>query len=232
MKRRFTLILIRHGHSEWNLSNRFTGWSDVALTEAGLNEAVTAGERLATEGYRFDEAHVSVLQRTRQTLDALLSAAEHESIPVHATWRLNERHYGMLQGMNKSEIFAQWGEEDSRRWWRGYSARPPALEAHDPRHPRFDPLYTEIPPEHLPATESLEDCQQRILPYWHQTLAPRLQYGQRLIIVSHGNTLRALAMHLERIDSSAIEKVEIPSGVPLVYQLSAALEVLDKEWLD
>lgn len=228
MKRRLTLVLIRHGHSEWNLSNRFTGWSDIALTETGLNEAAAAGRRLAAIGYRFDEAHVSVLQRTRQTLDALLDGAAHPAIPVHATWRLNERHYGVLQGMNKSEIFAQWGEEDSRRWWRGYSAQPPALEPHDPRHPRFDPRYKELPAGDLPATESLEDCQYRTLPYWHQTLAPRLLDGRRLIVVSHGNTLRALIMHLERIDPVAVEKVEIPSATPLLYHFDGRLELLEK----
>lgn len=230
--KRLTLVLIRHGHSEWNLSNRFTGWSDIALTEIGLNEAAAAGRRLAAEGVQFDEAHVSVLQRTRQTLDALLGAAEHAAIPVHTTWRLNERHYGRLQGLNKSEIFAQWGEEHSRRWWRGYHDRPPALAPDDARHPRFDPLYQEVAPQQLPAAESLEDCQRRTLPYWRQTLAPRLQSGRRLIVVSHGNTLRALLMHLERLDPAAIEKVEIPSGVPLLCHFSHDLELTGKEWCE
>lgn len=232
MKRRLTLVLMRHGHSEWNLSNRFTGWSDIALTEVGLNEAATAGKRLAKEGYRFDEAHVSVLQRTHQTLDAMLDAAEHEPIPVHTTWRLNERHYGMLQGLNKSEIFAQWGEEASRRWWRGYSERPPALKIDDTRHPRFDPLYASVEQHLLPASESLADCQQRTLPYWHQTIAPRIRHGQRLVIVSHGNTLRSLIMHLEQLDAAAIEQVEIPSGIPLLYHFDDELRVLAKEQLD
>lgn len=232
MKREFSLVLIRHGHSEWNLNNRFTGWSDIALTETGLSEAAMAGKRLAAEGYGFDEAHISVLQRTRQTIDTLLDAATHAPIPIHTTWRLNERHYGMLQGMNKSEIFAQWGEEESRRWWRGYTARPPALETDDPRHPRFDPRYQGIPLEHLPATESLEDCQRRTLPYWRQTLAPRIKSGQRLIVVSHGNTLRSLIMHLEQLDAAAIEKVEIPSAIPLLFHFDHGLELLAKEQMD
>lgn len=232
MKKRFTLVLIRHGHSEWNLSNRFTGWSDIPLTVIGLNEAATAGERLKAEGYEFDEAHISVLQRTRQTLDALLAAADHKPIPVFPSWRLNERHYGMLQGMNKEEIFAAWGEESSRRWWRGYHDRPPALEVDDPRHPRFDPLYATHHPEQLPSSESLEDCQQRTLPYWHQTISPNLQNNRRMVIISHGNTLRGLIMHIEKLDPRAIEKVEIPSGMPLVYHFNSELELIGKEWLE
>lgn len=227
-----TLVVIRHGHSEWNLTNRFTGWSDVALTDVGLAEAAAAGRRLAAEGLHFDEAHVSVLARTHQTADALLRAAGHHAIPVYPTWRLNERHYGRLQGMDKSEIFAQWGEERSRRWWRGYHDRPPALELDDPRHPGLDPLYADLSPLELPSAESLRDCQQRTLPYWHETLAPRIKSGRRLLLVSHGNTLRGLVMYLEQLGDDAIEGVEIPSGVPLVYELKSDLEVVGKRWLD
>lgn len=232
MEKRHHLVLIRHGHSEWNLSNRFTGWSDIPLTETGLNEAAAAGARLAAEGFGFDEAHISVLQRTRQTLDTLLAAASHPPIPTHTTWRLNERHYGVLQGMNKSEIFAEWGQEKSQRWWRGYYDRPPALDENDTRHPRFDPLYSDLAAQLLPTSESLEECQQRTLPYWHQTLAPHLKAGRRLLIVSHGNTLRALIMHLEQINPAAIEKVEIPSGVPLLYHFNRDLDLVEKQWLE
>lgn len=228
----YSMVLIRHGHSEWNLSNRFTGWSDIPLTATGLSEAAVAGKRLTTEGLQFDEAHISVLQRTRQTLDTLLTAAGHTPIPVHATWRLNERHYGLLQGMNKSEIFAEWGQEKSQRWWRGYYDRPPALDDNDPRHPRFDPIYQGVAPEQLPAAESLEQCQQRTLHYWSQTLAPRVQTGRRLLIVSHGNTLRGLVMHLEQLDPTTIARVEIPSGVPLLYRFSRDLELVEKQWLE
>jgi len=157
------VVLLRHGHSEWNLADRFTGWADIPLTEVGLAEAAAAGRRLKQAGYVFDEVHGSVLQRTRQTVEALLAAMETPEVPLLTTWRLNERHYGALQGMNKHEIFATWGEEASRRWWRGYYEPPPALDRDDPRHPRFDPLYAAVDPRDLPASESLRDCQQRTL---------------------------------------------------------------------
>jgi 2,3-bisphosphoglycerate-dependent phosphoglycerate mutase len=226
------MVLLRHGHSEWNLSDRFTGWTDIPLTEVGLAEAATAGQRLAEAGHRFDEAHVSALRRTRQTVEALLAAARHPAIPIHASWRLNERHYGALQGMDKQEIFAAWGEERSRRWWRGYFDPPPALAQDDPRHPRFCPLYRDLDPALLPATESLRDCQQRALPYWRDVLLPRLQAGRRLLVASHGNTLRGLVMHLDHISPAAMEHLEIPSGVPLVYRFAPDLRVLGREWLD
>jgi 2,3-bisphosphoglycerate-dependent phosphoglycerate mutase len=228
----FVLVLIRHGHSEWNLTNRFTGWTDIPLTEAGLAEAATAGRLLAERGYGFDEAHISVLRRTRQTIDALLGAANHPHIPIHATWRLNERHYGALQGMNKQAIFATWGEELSRRWWRGYYEPPPALAQDDPRHPRLDPRYRDLDPACLPATESLRDCQLRTLPYWHDVLLPRLAAGRRLLVASHGNTLRGLIMHLDGLSAEAMEHVEVPSGVPLIYRFTEAMQVLGREWLE
>jgi 2,3-bisphosphoglycerate-dependent phosphoglycerate mutase len=218
--RGLAVVLIRHGHSEWNLSNRLTGWTDIPLTQVGLDEAAAAGRRLAAAGFGFDEAHGSVLRRTRQTAAALLAAAGDLSLPIEQTWRLNERHYGALQGMTKPEILAVWGEEQARRWWRGYSARPPALDGNDPRHPGFDPLYRHLDPALLPATESLRDCQERTLPYWRDVLAPRIAAGRRLLVVSHGNTLRGLLMHLDRIDPDAMERVEIPSGVPLVYRFA------------
>jgi 2,3-bisphosphoglycerate-dependent phosphoglycerate mutase len=226
------VVMLRHGHSEWNLSDRFTGWTDIPLTEVGLAEAAAAGRRLAAAGFAFDEVHGSVLLRTRQTADALLAAMGTPEVPLYTTWRLNERHYGALQGLNKREIFSTWGEEASRRWWRGYYEPPPPLQPDDPRHPRFDPLYAALPPEDLPASESLRDCQRRTLPYWRAVLVPRLRAGRRLLVVSHGNTLRGLVMHLDGLSAGAMEKVEIPCGVPLVYRFAADLSVTGHEWLD
>ncbi len=226
------LVLIRHGHSEWNLSHRFTGWTDISLAERGLADAAAAGRRLSAEGFAFDEAHTSVLQRTRQTVDSLLAATEHASIPIHSSWRLNERHYGQLQGKNKTEIATTWGESRSRLWWRGYFDPPPPVAEDDPRHPSFDPLYAELDPKLLPRSESLEACQQRLLPYWHEVIAPRIQAGRRLLVASHGNTLRALIMHLEKLDAVAVEKVEVTPGVPIVCRFNHKLELLEREWLD
>ena len=225
------VVLFRHGHSEWNLSDRFTGWTDIPLTGTGLAEAAAAGRRLAQAGYAFDEVHGSVLQRTRQTVEVLLAAMGTPDVPLFTTWRLNERHYGALQGMNKREIFATWGEEASRRWWRGYFEPPPPLDPDDPRHPRFDPLYAAQAPRDLPASESLRDCQQRMLPYWHEVLVPRLRAGRRLVVVSHGNTLRGLVMHLDGLSPAAMERLEIPSGVPLVVRFAPDLSVRGREWL-
>jgi 2,3-bisphosphoglycerate-dependent phosphoglycerate mutase len=225
-------VFIRHGHSEWNLSHRFTGWTDIPLTEVGLAEADAAGRRLAAAGLGFDEAHVSALRRTRQTVEALLAGAHHPLIPIHATWRLNERHYGALQGMSKPEIFAAWGEEQSRRWWRGYFEPPPALDPDDPRHPRFSPLYRDLDPALLPCAESLRDCQLRTLPYWAEVLRPRIAAGRRVVVASHGNTLRSLIMHLDGISPEAMEHVEVPSGVPLIYRLAEDMTVLGREWLE
>ncbi len=226
------IVLLRHGHSEWNLSDRFTGWTDIPLTEVGLAEAAAAGRRLNQAGLIFDEVHGSVLQRTRQTAEALLAAMGTPDLPLYTTWRLNERHYGALQGMNKREIFSTWGETASRRWWRGYSDPPPPLRRDDPRHPRFDPLYAALDPRDLPASESLRDCQQRTLPYWHDVLLPRLRAGRRLLVVSHGNTLRGLVMHLDGLSAEAMEHVEIPSGVPQVVRFAPDLQGVRREWLD
>ncbi len=226
------LVLVRHGYSEWNLSNRFTGWTDIPLTERGLSDAATAGRRLAAAGFSFDEAHASVLQRTIQTIESLLAVAEHANIPVYTHWRLNERHYGQLQGMSKSEITATWGETDAKGWWRGYFDAPPPLDEDDPRHPRFDPLYAGLDPADLPCSESLADCQRRLLPYWDDTLLPRITNGRRMLVVSHGNTLRSLIMYLEKIDPVAVEKVEVTPGIPLVYRFSHQLELLEREWLE
>ncbi len=228
----YRLVLLRHGHSEWNLCNRFTGWTDIALTKVGLDEATKAGRLIANVGLHFDEIHLSLLQRTHQTAKQLLHAANHPDIPHHTSWRLNERHYGRLQGMNKEEIFASWGVEQSRRWWRGFHEPPPALDLDDPRHPRFDPLYHRLPVSLLPHSESLAQCQQRLLPYWHETLAPRIRSGRALLVISHGNTLRSLRMYLEKMDPAAIEKVEIPSAVPLIYQFDRHMRLQKIDWLE
>ncbi|MFO7543702.1 MAG: 2,3-bisphosphoglycerate-dependent phosphoglycerate mutase [Thiobacillus sp.] len=226
------LVFFRHGHSEWNLSNRFTGWTDIPLTEVGLTEADIAGRHLAQAGFAFDEVHGSVLQRSRQSAEAILNAMGTPEVPFFTSWRLNERHYGALQGMNKQEIFEAWGEEASRRWWRGYIEPPPPLRWDDPRHPRCDPLYATLDPMDLPASESLRDCQQRTLPYWHEVLLPRLRAGKRLLVISHGNTIRGLVMHLDSLTAEEMERVEIPSGVPLVYQFGPDFSVLGHEWLE
>lgn len=226
------LVLLRHGHSEWNLGDRFTGWTDIPLTGVALDEAAAAGRQLRQAGFAFDEAHGSILQRSRQTADALLAATGTPGIPYYASWRLNERHYGALQGMVKQEIFSTWGEVASRRWWRGYVEPPPPLAWDDPRHPRFDPLYLGMDPHALPASESLRDCQQRTLPYWHAIVAPRLREGRRMLVISHGNTLRGLVMHLDGLSAEAMERVEIPSGVPLVYRFDAEGQVLGRAWLE
>jgi 2,3-bisphosphoglycerate-dependent phosphoglycerate mutase len=230
--REHTVVLLRHGHSDWNLTNRFTGWTDLPLSVTGIDEAEQAGRALARAGLQFDEVHVSRLRRTRQTAVAVLAVTGSAGVPIHSTWRLNERHYCALQGMSKTEIFAVWGEERSRAWWRGYYAPPPALAPDDPRHPRVDRRYADLDPALLPAAESLRDCQQRMLPYWLEVLAPHVAAGRRLLVISHGNTLRGLVMHLEHLSAEAMEKVEIPSGVPLVYRLSGDLEVLGKAWVD
>lgn len=225
------LALIRHGKSEWNESGRFTGWTDIPITEAGRAQGASAGERLSAAGINFDEVHTSVLQRTRQTADSLLAAANQLDIPRYTSWRLNERHYGQLQGKDKHEIFADWGEAQFHLWWRGYFDPPPALDMDDPRHPRFDPLYATLSPEYLPRSESLQDCQHRLLPWWDKTATPALKAGRNLLAVSHGNTIRSLVMHLDNLDADEVEHVEIPSGVPLMYRFNRSMEVIDKEWL-
>ncbi len=225
------VVFIRHGHSEWNLSNRFTGWTDISLTDIGLNEAASAGRILAANGFQFDEAHASVLQRTQQTIQILLQAANHAEIPLYTSWRLNERHYGQLQGMNKTDIEVAWGEKESRKWWRGYYEAPPAVDEEDERHPRFDPLYKDVLPEQLPRSESLADCQRRLLPYWLDVLVPAIVAGRRLVVSSHGNALRALIMHLEDLDPLAIETIEIEPGVPLLCWFDHDMRFLNREWL-
>jgi len=229
---KYQLVLARHGHTEWNLTNRFTGWSDVSLSKIGLEEAKQIGLRLNALDYSFDEVHLSELKRTRQTLESILTQFKHPTIPVYTSWRLNERHYGDLQGRNKQEIFELWGKEKSYQWWRGYFNAPPPLKEDDPRHPRYDLKYKEIDPKLLPASESLELCTQRLKPYWKNVLVPKIQSGRRILIISHGNTLRSLRMLVENISSKNIEKVEIAFDTPFIYHFDKQMNLSDIEWLE
>lgn len=212
------LVMLRHGQSTWNLENKFTGWTDVDLSEQGLREAHTAGQVMKQEGYVFDEAHTSVLKRAIRTLWIGLDEMDQMWIPVFRTWRLNERHYGSLQGLNKSEMAEKYGEAQVKIWRRSYDIQPPALERADPRHPSHDPRYASLKPEEVPATESLKTTLDRVLPYWNETLFPRLKAGKRILIAAHGNSLRALVKHLDNLSEEAILQLNIPTGIPLVYE--------------
>jgi 2,3-bisphosphoglycerate-dependent phosphoglycerate mutase len=227
----YKLVLVRHGQSIWNLENRFTGWTDVGLTDLGRAEAQEAGKLLQQEGYRFDEAYTSVLRRAIQTLWLILQEMNLEWIPVTKAWQLNERHYGALQGLNKAEMAKKFGEEQVKIWRRSYDVPPPALDWNDERHPRFDPRYASLPPEQLPATESLKITLERVLPYWHSTLAPAIQSGKRVLIAAHGNSIRALVKYLDNISDADITELNIPTGLPLVYELDASLKPLKRYYL-
>ena len=214
------LVLLRHGESTWNKENRFTGWTDVPLSEQGIREAREAGRLLKREGYVFDVAYTSVLLRAVDTLRLVLEEMGLTAIPVFQSWRLNERHYGALQGLNKSEMTARYGEEQILQWRRSYDIRPPALTAEDERHPGRDPRYASLKPEELPLTECLKDTVARFLPYWHETISPAVREGKRVLIAAHGNSLRALVKHLDAISDTAIVELNIPTGIPLVYELA------------
>lgn len=217
------LVMMRHGESQWNLENRFTGWTDVDLTEKGRNEAWQAGELLKKEGFEFDLAYTSVLKRAIRTLWIALDAMDRMHLPVVPHWRLNERHYGALQGLNKSETAARYGDEQVLIWRRAYAIAPEALSSDDPRHPRFDARYADLSHSELPATECLKDTVARVLPYWEHTIVPQLRAGRRLLIAAHGNSLRALIKHLDGLDDEAIVGVNIPTAQPLVYEFDAQL---------
>jgi 2,3-bisphosphoglycerate-dependent phosphoglycerate mutase len=219
----YKLVLVRHGQSTWNLENRFTGWTDVGLTEQGREEALASGKLLKKEGYIFDIAFTSVLRRAIQTLWIMLQELNLEWIPVTNAWQLNERHYGALQGLNKSEMAEKFGEAQVKLWRRSYDVPPPALELTDERHPRFDPRYASLTPEQLPATESLKITLERVLPYWHSTLAPVIKSGKRVLVAAHGNSLRAMVKYLDKITDDEITELNIPTGVPLVYELDEDL---------
>jgi 2,3-bisphosphoglycerate-dependent phosphoglycerate mutase len=218
------LVLVRHGQSIWNLENRFTGWTDVDLSDQGVQEARNAGLLLHGAGFRFDQAYTSVLKRAIRTLWLALEAMDQVWVPITNAWELNERHYGALQGLNKAETAHKYGDDQVHIWRRSYAISPPPLEEDDPRHPRLDPRYRGLPASRLPATESLEITLQRVLPYWEQTIAPSLTPGKSVLIAAHGNSLRALIKHLDDISDDDITGLEIPTGSPLVYELDDALK--------
>ncbi len=213
------LVLLRHGESTWNKENRFTGWTDVALSEKGVQEAKTAALLLKQNGFVFDVAYTSLLKRAIKTLWIVLEDMELMWIPVNLSWRLNERHYGALQGFNKSETAAKFGEQQVLLWRRSYDVRPPALDKSDSRYPGNDPRYRGLPEKNLPLTECLRDTVTRFLPYWNETIAPAVKSGQNVILSAHGNSLRALIKHLDHISDQQIVDLNIPTGIPLVYEL-------------
>jgi len=225
------LVLVRHGQSTWNLENRFTGWTDVGLTDLGREEAHEAGRLLREGGYVFDVAYTSVLRRAIQTLWIILQEMNLGWIPETKAWQLNERHYGALQGLNKAEMAEKFGEAKVKIWRRSYDVPPPALEWDDERHPRFDPRYASLPPEELPATEALKNTLERVLPYWHSTLSPGIKSGKRVLIAAHGNSIRALVKYLDNISDVDIPELNIPTGVPLVYELDGDLKPITHYYL-
>ncbi|HJS17624.1 MAG TPA: 2,3-diphosphoglycerate-dependent phosphoglycerate mutase [Anaerolineales bacterium] len=227
----YKLVLVRHGQSTWNLENRFTGWTDVGLTDLGRSEALEAGRLLKEGGYVFDVAYTSVLRRAIQTLWIVLQQMNLEWIPVINAWQLNERHYGALQGLNKVETAEKFGEAQVKVWRRSYDTPPPALELDDERHPRFDPRYASLSPEDLPATESLKITLERVLPYWHSTLVPEINLGKRVLVAAHGNSIRALVKYLDNISDADITELNIPTGLPLVYELDKDLKPIKSYYL-
>jgi 2,3-bisphosphoglycerate-dependent phosphoglycerate mutase len=225
------LVLIRHGESTWNLENRFTGWTDVDLTPTGVAQAQNAGQLLKADGYEFDLAYTSVLKRAIWTLWHTLDQMDRTWLPVVNDWRLNERHYGALQGLNKSETAKQYGDEQVLVWRRSYDTPPPPLDAADPRSERSDLRYARLKPGEVPLTECLKDTVARVLPMWNEVLAPAIQSGQRIVIAAHGNSIRALVKYLDGISDDAIVGLNIPNGIPLVYELDAALKPIKSYYL-
>lgn len=225
------LVLIRHGESTWNLDNRFTGWSDVDLTPTGAQQAVDAGRLLAQEGFAFDVAYTSVLKRAIHTLWHTLDAMDTPWLPVHCHWQLNERHYGALQGLNKSEVAKKYGDEQVLIWRRSYDTPPPALQADDPRSERGDRRYADLAPEQVPLTECLKDTVARVMPVWNEAIAPDLQAGKRVLLVAHGNSIRALVKYLDGISEQDIVGLNIPNGIPLVYELDEQLKPISHRYL-
>lgn len=225
------LVLIRHGESTWNLENRFTGWTDVDLTDNGREQAKRGGQALRREGFQFDIAYTSLLKRAIRTLWIVLDEMDQMWVPVDRDWRLNERHYGALQGLNKSETAKKFGEDQVLVWRRSYDIPPPPLEPSDERFPGHDPRYRSLPTESLPVTECLKDTVDRFLPMWHEKIAPRIKAGERVVIAAHGNSLRALVKYLDDLSEEAILKLNIPTGMPLVYELDDNLKPLKNYYL-
>ncbi len=227
----YKIVLMRHGESQWNLENRFTGWTDVDLTELGRDQARRAGELLKEKGFSFDLAYTSVLTRAIRTLWIALDAMGTMYVPVQNHWRLNERHYGALQGLNKAETAAEYGDEQVLIWRRAYAIAPNPIAIDDPRHPKFDPRYADLTPEQLPATECLQDTVARVLPYWNESIAPAIKSGKQILVAAHGNSLRALIKHLDNVSDEDIVHLNIPTGQPLVYELDANLRPIRHYYL-
>lgn len=227
----FKLVLLRHGESLWNKENRFTGWIDVDLSEKGIAEAAKAGRLLKNEGYSFDVAFTSVLKRAIRTLWIVLDEMDLMWIPVYRSWRLNEKHYGTLQGLNKSETAARYGEKQVLLWRRSYGVRPPKLKKKEKRNPESDPKYESLSKKELPSTECLDDTVARFLPYWHDKIAPSIQSGSKVLIAAHGNSLRAIVKYLDDLSDEAIMKQNIPTGIPLVYELDKGLQPVNHYYL-
>jgi 2,3-bisphosphoglycerate-dependent phosphoglycerate mutase len=227
----YRLVLLRHGESQWNLENRFTGWTDVDLTDNGSTEAAAAGELLKREGYSFDIAYTSVLRRAIRTLWLALDALDLMWIPVVHSWRLNERHYGALQGLNKAETAARFGERQVLLWRRSYAVPPDPLSADDPRWPGRDPRYQHLKPEQIPATECLKDTVARVVPFWNDSIVPAISRGRRVLVAAHGNSLRALIKHLDGISDEDIVELNVPTARPLVYELDRELRPLRHYYL-
>ncbi len=227
----YKLVLVRHGQSAWNLENRFTGWTDVDLTDLGREEAYEAGKLLREGGYDFDIAYTSVLKRAIKTLNIIQDEMNLDWLPVIRAWQLNERHYGSLQGLNKTEMAEKFGEAQVKIWRRSYDAPPPPLELTDDRHPKFDRRYASLTPDQLPATESLKITLERVLPYWGSTLAPEIKLSKRVLIVAHGNSIRALVKYLDNVSEADITELNIPTGLPLVYELDDDLKPIKNYYL-
>ena len=225
------LVLIRHGESTWNLENRFTGWTDVDLTPTGVEQAKTAGRLLKADGYEFDIAYTSVLKRAIRTLWLTLDEMDRQWLPVVKSWRLNERHYGALQGLNKADMAKQYGDDQVLVWRRSYDTPPPALEPTDPRCERGDLRYAKIDPKDVPLTECLKDTVARVIPFWNESMAPAIKAGKRLVVAAHGNSIRALVKYLDNISDSDIVGLNIPNGIPLVYELDANLKPIRHYYL-
>ncbi len=227
----YKLVLIRHGESTWNLENRFTGWTDVELTDTGVAQAKQAGRLLKAEGYEFDVAYTSVLKRAIHTLNYALDEMERSWLPVVKSWRLNERHYGGLQGLNKAETAKQYGDEQVLVWRRSYDTPPLPLDANDPRGQRQDLRYAKLAPEQIPLTECLKDTVERVLPFWNESMAPAIKAGKRIVVAAHGNSIRALVKYLDNISDDDIVGLNIPNGIPLVYELDENLKPIRHYYL-
>jgi len=227
----YKIVMMRHGESAWNLENRFTGWTDVDLTPHGVEEAIRAGRLLKEKGYAFDIAYTSVLKRAIKTLNVALEEMDQLWLPTSKHWRLNERHYGALQGLNKAETAAKFGEKQVLIWRRAYAIAPDPLALDDPRHPRFDPRYATLSPAELPATECLKDTVARVLPFWNDFIAPAIRAGNRVLIAAHGNSLRALVKYLDELSDEAIVERNIPTAQPLVYELDDELKPIRNYYL-